>query len=109
MNTLNSREIVVLKYINGDHEYVTDGPNTFMKVPKGFTEAQFTYACDTLAEKGMIQTAYCEGHVLQDARVLPHGKAYLDNLAAEKEKNKEESAMKKSLEQPIGIMAYVVK
>ena len=94
---LTSREVTVLKYIGGDHEYETIEPNTFIKIPNGFTKAQFTAACDSLEEKGMIKTAYCEGHILQEARVLNPGNAYLDDLAAELEKNKEESAMKKSL------------
>lgn len=80
MEKLNEREIAILNYIAKEIKYYEDGPDTFVQIPSGFTKPQFTTSCDSLETKGMIKTYYCEGHELQDARVLDKGQCYLDDL-----------------------------
>lgn len=80
MEKLNEREIAILNYLAKEIKYYEDGPDTFVQIPSGFTKPQFTTSCDSLETKGMIKTYYCEGHELQDARVLDKGQCYLDDL-----------------------------
>lgn len=80
MEKLNVREFTILRYLAEDIQYIEEGPDVYVKIPSGFTKPQFTTACDSLEAKGMIIPAYCEDHVLQDARVSDKGICYLDDL-----------------------------
>lgn len=84
MEKLIDTEIKILQYCR-NVQYYKDGLDTFVKIPEEFTKAQFTVACDSLEEKGMIKTFYCEGHNLQDVSVLDKGQCYLDNLKENQE------------------------
>lgn len=80
MGKLDAREFAILRYLAEDIQYIEEGPNVYVKIPSGFTKPQFTTSCDSLETKGMIKTYYCEGHELQDTRVLDKGQCFLDDL-----------------------------
>lgn len=80
MEKLDAREFAILRYLAEDIQYIEEGPDVYVKIPSGFTKPQFTTSCDSLETKGMIKTYYCEGHELQDARVLDKGQCFLDDL-----------------------------
>lgn len=80
MEKLDAREYAILRYLAEEIQYIEEGPNVYVKIPSGFTKPQFTTSCDSLETKGMIKTYYCEGHELQNARVLDKGQCFLDNL-----------------------------
>lgn len=80
MEKLDAREFTILRYLAEEIQYIEEGPDVYVKIPSGFTKPQFTTSCDSLETKGMIKTYYCEGHELQDARVLDKGQCFLDDL-----------------------------